>query len=372
VDRAAGQARLGYGAFFGGELDEEVLALDKVERVTVQRLAPPDADAAKAGSAITIRFDVCPWPGAGVQTSSMTIAVDGLDRSEEVVDFAFRIAAAAGLPSQRVVRNDPRAVEVELSRGAPAATAPGPASLAPVPESLPPVDFARDEAAQGAQAAVAREIVEAFRPGAFAGDHELKIWKPGVEIVFQRAWDGWVFLFGLPFLLLPLAWYLWENKAGTLLYEELLQQTVVAGVIGAVIGIPSLVGLFSSKSRTVRLDWGPRTISIREGSRTQVIPMADVAALELDGRHQAEGGGGGGTGTHSNNVVIHRYHCVVRLHWRDAGAPASATLVETNVADEPDAPYRQAIPLVTELARALGVERRVTDYDDRRAPALAG
>jgi hypothetical protein len=373
VDRAAGQARLGYGALFGGELDEEVLVLDKVERVTVQRLAPPESGASKAGSEITIRFDVCPWPGAGVQTSSMTIAVDGLDRSEEVVDFAFRLGAAAGLPSQRVVRNDPRAVEVELSRGAPAVTAPGPASLAPVPESLAPADFARDAAAPAAKAAVAQEIVEAFRPEAFAGDHEVKVWKPGVEVVFQRAWDGWVFLFGLPFLFLPLAWYLWQNNAGTLLYEELLQQTVVAGVIGAVIGIPSLVGMFSSKSRTVRLDWGPRTISIREGSRAQVIPMADVAALELDCRHEAEGGGGGGTGTHSNNVVIHRYECVVRLHWRAAGAPpASATLVETDVSDEPDSPYRQAIPLVTELARALGVERRVTDYDDRRARALAG
>jgi hypothetical protein len=128
-----------------------------------------------------------------------------------------------------------------------------------------------------------------------------------------------VFLFGLPFLFLPLAWYLWANKVGTLLYEELLQQTVVAGVIGAVISIPSLVGLFSSKSRKVRLDWGPRTISIREGSRTQVIPMADVAAIEFDCRHQTEGGGGGGIGTHSNNVVIHRYHCVVRLHRRNAG-----------------------------------------------------
>jgi hypothetical protein len=31
------------------------------------------------------------------------------------------------------------------------------------------------------------------------------------------------------------------------------------------------------------------------------------------------------------------------------------------------------IPLVTDLARSLGVERRVTDYDDdRRAPARAG
>jgi hypothetical protein len=97
----------------------------------------------------------------------------------------------------------------------------------------------------------------------------------------------------------------------------------------------------------VRLDWAERTISIRDGSRTQVIPMADVAAVELDCHHQMEGGRGSGVGTHSGSVVTHNYNCEVRLHWRDASAaPAAATLVET-------------------------VERRVTDYDVRRPRVAA-
>lgn len=379
VDRESGKAHLGHRALFGGELDDEVVALDTVARVTVERLAPPDADAAKGGSNLTIGFHADAWPGGPVRTSAMTFAVDGLDRSEEVVDFAFRIAAAAGLPSQRIVRNDPRAVEVELSRGTPAAvTAPAevapvaaPSVVAPVPEVLPAVDFTRDEAAPAAKAAVAQEVVEAFRPAAFLGDHDVTVWNPGVEVVFHSSWEGGIWLFGLPFLLLPVAWYLWQERAGELQYSELLSQTVVAGVIGLVIGIPSVVGLFRAKSWMVRLDWAEHTISIRDGSRTQVIPMADVAAVELDCHHQMRGGDSG-IGVDSGSVVTHTYHCEVRLHWRDACAePASAALMETFPSDEADGPYRRTLPLVTELARSLGVERRVTDYDVRRPEVAA-
>jgi hypothetical protein len=380
VDRESGKAHLGHAAFFGGELDDEVLGLDTVTRVTVSRLVPPDADAAKGGSKLTIGFHADAWPGGPVHTSAMTFAVDGLDRSEEVVDFAFRIAAAAGLPSQRIVRNDPRAVEVELSRGTPAAAptavaAPTPVAarmaVAPVPDVLPAVDFTRDEAAPAARAAATQEVVEAFRPATFVGDHDVTVWNPGVEVVFYSSWDGWMWLFGLPFLFVPVFWYWWQDRVGELQYSDLLSQTVVAAVIGLVIGIPSLVGVFKSKSWMARLDWAERTISIRDGSHTQVIPMADVTAVELDCHHQMHGGSGAGVGVDTDTVVIHTYDCEVRLHWRDAsGAPASATLIETFPNSEADVPYRRALPLVTELARALGVERRVTDYDVRR-PAVA-
>jgi len=367
VDREAGRAHLGHRALCGGELDDEVLDLAKVERVTVERSAPPDSAAAKSGSGLTIAFYSA--SGEFLPPSSMSFAVDGLDRSEEVVDFAFRLAAAAGLPSHRIVRNDPRAVEVELLRGTKEATA---AAVAPVPAVFPAVDFARDEAAPAAKAAAAQEVVEAVRSAEFDGDHEIKVWKPGTEVVFDSPWDGWWPLFGLSFFLLGPAFYVWgERNTLSGNEDDTMGLALLFEVIGAMIGIPSLVGLFKAKSRTVRLDWAERTISIREGSRTRIIPMADISALELDCIHETDGGGGGGTGTHSNNVVIHRYHCLLRLHLRDGGAPSSAPLIETEVSDEPDGPYRQAIPLATELARALGVERRVTEYETRRPKTAA-
>jgi len=166
--------------------------------------------------------------------------------------------------------------------------------------------------------------------------------------------------------------YLWGRNGPSGHESDMMGIAVLAEVIGAMIGIPSLVGLFKAKSRTVRLDWAERTISIRDGSRTRVIPMADVAAVELDCHHQMEGGRGSGVGTHSGSVVTHYYNCEVRRHWRDASAaPAAATLVETGVSSEADGPYRRTLPLVTELARSLGVERRVTDYDVRRPKVAA-
>jgi len=242
-----------------------------------------------------------------------------------------------------------------------------PSAVAPVPEVLPAVDFTRDEAAPAAKAAVAQEVVEAFQPASFSGDAGVTVWKPGVEVVFHSPWDGVFPLLGLSFLLLGPAVYLWGRDAPSGHESDMMGLAILGEVIGAMIGIPSLVGLFKAKSRTVRMDWAERTISIRDGSRTQVIPMADVAAVELDCHHHMEGGSSSGIGVHSGTVVSHSYHCEVRLHWRDASAaPVSAVLIETFESDEADGPYRETLPLVTELARSLGVERRVTDYDVRR------
>jgi hypothetical protein len=38
-----------------------------------------------------------------------------------------------------------------------------------------------------------------------------------------------------------------------------------------------------------------------------------------------------------------------------------AVVETTHLQDDPDTPYRAALPLATELARALGVERRLTE-----------
>jgi hypothetical protein len=44
-----------------------------------------------------------------------------------------------------------------------------------------------------------------------------------------------------------------------------------------------------------------------------------------------------------------------------AGLPRLPHREQGNFAN-PDGPYHQTLPLVTELATALGVERRITDY----------
>jgi len=49
------------------------------------------------------------------QVRVLRIHVEGVDRREEVADLAYRLGAASGLAYQRVVRSDPR--DIELSDG---------------------------------------------------------------------------------------------------------------------------------------------------------------------------------------------------------------------------------------------------------------
>jgi hypothetical protein len=58
------------------------------------------------------------------------------------------------------------------------------------------------------------------------------------------------------------------------------------------------------------------------------------------------------------------YHGEVHLHLRDGSGPDSSAfpIVSSGNFANPDGPYHQTLPLVTELATALGVERRITDY----------
>ena len=59
----------------------------------------------------------------------LSIHVEGVDRREEVADFAYRLGAACGLGYQRVVRSDPRDIELDVS-----------ASMGPGHDRIPPLE----------------------------------------------------------------------------------------------------------------------------------------------------------------------------------------------------------------------------------------
>ncbi len=51
------------------------------------------------------------------------------------------------------------------------------------------------------------------------------------------------------------------------------------------------------------------------------------------------------------------------MQWGPTSANTpSSSWPRGNPREDPDTPYRRTLPLVTELAETLGVERRVTDY----------
>jgi hypothetical protein len=79
------------------------------------------------------------------------------------------------------------------------------------------------------------------------------------------------------------------------------------------------------------------------------VAFADVAALEVK---------------RERTLVRNRYtyRCGIVAHVRDpvtAAAQAVPLVTTRSFRDDPDTPYRMALPLVTELAAALGVERRL-------------
>src|SRR5262249_13459778 len=130
--------------------------------------------------------------------------------------------------------------------------------------------------------------------------------------------------------------------------------SILIGTIGLVLagGCAGMIPAFLPTR--VGFDWTRRTLSFRKGRKGVVIPMDSITAIELACIHEKTG----------RKVVIHRYHCEVRARWRGTdGQEESTPLTETYESDEPDPPYRGAVPLATELAQALGVERRILDYD---------
>jgi hypothetical protein len=104
----------------------------------------------------------------------------------------------------------------------------------------------------------------------------------------------------------------------------------------------------------VTIDWAAGKIGIWRPGRRIEIPTYDATAVEL--------------------VCLRRrpskgpttYRCEVKVWRRDRehdNEERATTLAETrSFAGDADTPYGHALPLATELAAALRVPRRITDY----------
>ena len=288
------------------------------------------------------------------RTRVRAVHLEGVDRREEVADFAYRLGAACGLGYQRVVRSDPRDIELDVS-----------ASMGPGHERIPPLEgranYAANVFSAAAGAAAAEDRVPPFDPSQFPCDHKVAKWLPGREVAFHKPLGGSA-IGCLPFavagLLAGPALFIvsTSRRPETALAERLIPSAFL-GLFGLLFGILALVVVVSALPRHATIDWGRQTISIGGLFTRKEIPLADVCAVEARCVQTFHSGG-------KNSSSYHSHRCEVRLHRRDpavAGKPL--VLVATReFREDPDTPYRRALPLATELAEALGVERRVTDY----------
>lgn len=357
VDRHAGELELAEIALLGGS-GTSVLRLDQIERMVVATaMVKPNLGDFQAGVrsqasrlGLKLRLD---WrdEGGKTQSRSLQFSVEDMDKREEVADLAYRLARAAGLFYARVVRSDPRDLELELLRE----RVPG---AEPVPLIEKPAEYAKDVVLPQAARVATQERVAAFVPGEFRGDLAVQTWEPRREVRFGKGL-GFAAIGCLPFTLLvlagPVLLYLSADGAA----DRQQDRFVVAGVLGLlglVFGGLAIAAVVSSLPRSVSLDWTRGTVERRGAFKTRTFMLSEIRELELKCVRQYHS---------SKNSSYHSYRCEVVAHLRaNPPEPARAeTIVETTrFREDADSPYRIGLPLATELAAALGVPRRVTDF----------
>lgn len=357
VDRAAGELRLRECGWLGWAPREQVLPLQRLEGLIVRRThaAPSLHDPRRPqapGPGVALSFRIAAQTaGAASLSRDLTLGIAQLDQREEVTDLALRLGAAAGLSVFRVVCSDARDLEIELRRDAQA-------GFEPLPALLGPADYARDTVAPAARAVSADERVPPFDPHGFPSEHRVTLWKPGVAVELRKRLSL-AALGCLPFTLLVLT--------GPALFPFIRGADGTAGTLAGRLAIASLLGLFgllfgltavavvvAGWPHRVRLDWATRVITLAAPRRRQTIPFAAVSAVELKVVQRVQRG----------KSARQTYFCELGLRLRDpaTGVATGLRLLETErFQDGPERPYRAALPLATELARTLGVERRVLD-----------
>jgi len=357
VDRYAGELEIEEEGLLEGA-KAEVFRLDRVQRVSVATtLAKPSLGEARSG----VRGG--PRPGVKLNLElldarerlvrrELSFLVEHLDKREEVADFAYRFGRAAGLPYSRVVRSDPRELEIELQREAGH-------GVETVPLFEGPADYARDRVVPQAGRVAAQERIAAFAAADFRGPARVAVWEPRREVHFVKPL-GFAAIGCLPFVALvflgPAAFVFLRTEPAD--FGARIIMSVFLGIFGLIFGLVAAAAVGAALPRRVRLDWPAHTLEIGGLVRRRTRPLSDIAELELKCVRTYHSGG-------KNSGAYNSYRCDAIGHMRNVpeGQPGSEVLVASEeFREDADSPYRMTLPLVVELAEALRVKRRVTDY----------
>jgi len=356
ADRAAGLLTIGEYQLVRGEERSESIALASVERLVVRtvyrRRAPPGSSGTAEPFSITnprlveaiVHFREEPRP------RTVPLDVLGIDNVEKVADLSYRLGAAMGLRFQHVVRSDPRRFEVEMA-GVPA---PGFDAL-PVPEAA--ADYAAGRVARGAAEAARSIVAPALDVARFPADWRVTRWAPGDEVQFDRPLQGSAFgcLFvaagGL--LLGPAVWFMFRDTAGTV-----VTMLVVTTLVGLLISAIAAAVALSSLAQRTRISWTGQSLTVGHALRRRQVRLDEIRALELRCIRRRVG-----SPHDTSSAAYTEYLCALRATLR-AETGSGLELVRTHpFRHDPETPYDAALPLAAEIAKGLGVDWTVTDYD---------
>ncbi len=358
VDRYASELEIAEAGLLGSGRTL-VVPLDRITRIEVgSAMVPPNVGDLASGILVKgpksgVRLKVEWRDGENSESHALAFSVDDLNLREEVADFAYRIGRAAGLFYSRVLRSDPRELEIEVTRE----RGPGCEAL-PVIES--PAEYAHDRVLAPALKAASEEKVPAFAPAEFQADLKVAVWEPRREVRFRRPL-GFAAFGCLPFTLLVLLGpvvFVLMGRVDT--SDEPAARWAVsgmAGVFGLVMGLFAMAGVASGLPKSVTLDWAANSLEMRGVIRVESRALSDIRELELKCVRTYRSGG-------KNSPSYHTYRCdlVGHLQRSEDGKPSLVLVATNEFREDPATPYRISLPLATELAAALGVPRKVTEF----------
>jgi hypothetical protein len=357
ADRVAGLLTIEEYQLVRGEERSESIALASVERLVVRtvyrrRAAPRSSGTAEPFSITNPRHvEAMVHFRDGQEPRQRTVPLDvlGIDTVEKVADLSYRLGAAMGLRLQHVVRSDPRRFEVEIA-GAPA---PGFDPL-PVPEAA--ADYAVARVARGAAEAARSMVAPALDVARFPADWRVTRWAPGDEVQFDRPLQGSAFgclsVAAGGLLLGPAVWFMFRDAAGTV-----VTMLVVTTLVGLLISAIAAAVALSSLAQRTRISWSGHSLTVGHALRRRQVPLDEIRALELRCIRIRVGGD-----HDTSSAAYTEYLCALRAIRAETGS--GLELVRTRpFRNDPESPYDAALPLAAELAKGLGVDWTVTDYD---------
>lgn len=300
----------------------------------------------------TYSAEVILRPTSG-STRKLETSLEGATTPEKGLAFAHRLARAAGFPYQRIVVADPLLVHFRRAPGPGLESLPGAGAGESGAHRNPPF-----VAAKGAVA----EHGAPFDPTQFPSDHKITRWTPGQEVRLQKPVGGATLgclPVGLAALSIgPATFFSMRQRSAS----DALLFGVAVGFFGLLLAALPLWIAYTELPRLVVIDWTTRTILIRRGFERTLIDFSEITALELQRDH--------GEHLRNNSPETARawHHSSLQVHVRDKDGQKRKPVELVRGRDyenDAETPYRQALPLVTELAAAMGVPKRVADRSYR-------
>lgn len=302
------------------------------------------------GSDLTLRLTFLGDPARG-ESKSCTIRVVALDRRDEMVDLALRMARIIGLGYYQTT-DGPEGLTVLASRGRDDGASSAALYAKPVPLADGPSDYVIDGLTE---IAAPTPVTAPFEPSDLLSDFRVKEWQPGQRVLLVRDFNSLDFTVGLLAATAAVGLVtacVWGGRGSVSHpYPPLSFLLGVAPFEGVAV---LAIFLFAAPQTTL-IDWTLRIISVSHWRRSAVIPFDGLTMLELRcvRRRRSER-----TSGHS-----HLYYNVFRCEVRAISKSGSCRLVDTHeFRENPAMPYESILRLAVDLSRAISVPLEIVDY----------